>query len=65
MIEYLTAIAVIFILMLGWLLVQAIARNFARRHPEYGPFREEGAGCGSSCGCANKGQCSKRNLPAE
>jgi len=65
MTEYLTAIAVIFMLMIGWLLVQAIARNYARHHPEFGPFREDGAGCGSRCGCANKGQCSKQNLQKE
>jgi len=64
MIEYLTAIAVIFVLMLGWLLVQSMARNYARRHPEFGPLREDGDGCGSSCGCASNGQC-KRNLPKE
>jgi len=64
MIEYLTAIAVIFVLMLGWLLVQSLGRSFARRHPEFGPLREDGDGCGSRCGCAGKGQC-KRNLPEE
>lgn len=38
----------------GWLWVQAAARRFAARHPEFGPPREDGAGCGS---CADHGRC--------
>ena len=33
----------------GWVAVQALARRFAARHPETGPFREAGGGCGG-CG---------------
>lgn len=45
--------------MLGsWVTVQAVARRFARRHPEFGTYREAGGGCGGGCGgcgqtCAN------------
>jgi len=48
------AVAAILTLLLGWLAVQRLARLFAKRHPELGPAREEGQGCGSSCGCHGK-----------
>jgi hypothetical protein len=53
------AVVSILILLLGWLLVQQLARLFARNHPELGPAREEGQGCGTSCGCHGKGSCKK------
>lgn len=51
-------------LLLAWLAVQQLARTFARRHPQWGPCREEGEGCGHGCGCHandchNKNMCSK------
>ena len=61
MIKSLIAIVLIFMLLLGWLVVQAMARNFARKHPEFGSAREEGQGCGTSCLCSNKGTCQNRN----
>lgn len=51
MINFLIAISVIFTLMLGWILIQQAARKFAARHPEFGPAKEEGLGCGKNCGC--------------
>ena len=54
MFKYLIAIAVILVILLGWVWVQGRARRFAARHPEFGPAREEGAGCGKSCLCNNK-----------
>ena len=42
MFDYLIAITIIPFLLLGWLVVQSIARRFAMRHPEFGPPREEG-----------------------
>jgi hypothetical protein len=54
-----TAIAIIALALGGWLLVQAAARRFAARHPEFGPLREDGAGgCGS---CADHGRCERRH----
>lgn len=53
-----TGMAVLLLLM-SWLLVQHFARAFSRKHPELGPLREEGEGCGSSCNCHNKAQCNK------
>jgi len=58
-VKMIIAITAIFALLLGWLLVQSLARLFARKHPELGPAREEGQGCGSSCGCQNKQTCNK------
>ena len=58
MLNYLIAMTAIFCLLGGWLAVQAICRHFSERHPEYGPYREEGKGCGSSCSCT--GKCSAR-----
>ncbi|MDD3519170.1 MAG: hypothetical protein PHQ14_12550 [Chromatiales bacterium] len=61
MTSYLTAIAIIFLLFLGWVVVQHLARTFARRHPEFGPAREEGGGCGKSCSCSRAGQCERKS----
>jgi hypothetical protein len=56
MASYLTAIALLFVLLVGWILVQQFARLFARRHPEWGPYREK-VGCGGCGGgkCADDG----------
>jgi hypothetical protein len=61
MLDYLIAPLAVFGLLGGWLLVQATARAFARRHPEFGPAREEGGGCGSGqCRCSGGGSCTRR-----
>jgi hypothetical protein len=50
--KYLIAMLIMVALMFGWVAVQRIARDFAARHPEFGPLREEGKeGCG---GCGNR-----------
>ena len=54
MASYLTAIALLFVLLVAWILVQQIARLFAHRHPEWGPYREK-VGCG---GCGD-GKCAE------
>lgn len=53
---YLITCSIIFLMLGGWLLVQAAARAFARRHPEHGPLREEGGGC-LVCLCKLGGEC--------
>ena len=55
MISFLVAMTVIFILMLGWIWVQQLARSYAQKHPELGAAKEEGLGCGKSCGCKGGG----------
>ena len=59
-IKMIIARTAIFALLLGWLVVQSLNRLLAKKHPELGPAREEGQGCGSSCGCSNKEACNKK-----
>ncbi len=47
MVTYLVAIGLILAIMLIGIGVQRSYERFARRHPELGPFREAGKGCGS------------------
>ncbi len=62
MFRILAAMLLVPALLLGWILVQEIARRFARAHPELGAFREEGGGCGRNCGC-HGGTCQRENRP--
>lgn len=48
-------IGAILIALLLYVFVQRSYRLFGKRHPELGPFREEGKGCGS---CSSAGGCS-------
>ena len=57
--DYLVAPVAILSLLFGWTQVQRLARRFAERHPEFGPAREEGGGCGSGCSCSGK-TCAKQ-----
>jgi len=54
----LIAMGLIFILMLAWIGVQQVARQYAAKHPEFGAAKEEGLGCGKNCGC-KAGSCEK------
>jgi hypothetical protein len=54
--------AAIFCLLMGWLVVQSLSRIFAKNHPEFGPAREEGQGCGNQCNCLDKEACSNKNM---
>jgi hypothetical protein len=38
------------VLLSGWIAVLTLARRVATAHPESGPFREVGSGCGGGCG---------------
>lgn len=42
-------VGALFALILGWVGVQALARRTAAQHPEAGPYREAGGGCGGGC----------------
>lgn len=53
MATYGITIAAIFVMLVAWILVQQITRLYARRHPEFGPHREDGS-CGSG-GCGHCG----------
>ena len=52
--KYLIAMAIMVALVFAWVAVQAAARRYAARHPEFGPLREDGKGCG--CGSHRCGE---------
>ncbi len=52
LVKMVLAAALILLALLGWIRVQQAARSYAARHPEFGPAKEEGGGCGSSCSCS-------------
>ena len=54
------AAGLILLALLGWIAVQQAARHYAARHPEFGPAKEEGGGCGGGCSCSAGGQCSNK-----
>ena len=60
MLDVLLAAGLILLLLLGWIWVQQRARDFAARHPEFGPAKEEGGGCGTGCACTG-GHCTRRD----
>ncbi|MGA0333670.1 MAG: chemotaxis protein [Kiritimatiellia bacterium] len=57
----LTASLVLFLLCGLWFWLQQKGRAFARRHPEFGRYREEGGECGKTCGCAIWKHCQKKS----
>ncbi|MEZ5276901.1 MAG: hypothetical protein R3F07_11025 [Opitutaceae bacterium] len=59
--HFLIAMLVIFGLLAGWIGVQHLSRVFARRHPEFGPAREEGGGCGFLCRCKGSDTCPRKS----
>ncbi len=61
MTDFFIATVLIFATLMGWIWVQQLARHFAERYPQFGPAREEGSGCGSSCMCTD-GSCPKKRI---
>ena len=57
--KYLIAMLAVPLLLVGWLLIQQLGRRFARANPQLGSYREEGGGCGKSCGCKGS-SCQRR-----
>jgi hypothetical protein len=67
MATYLLTIGLIFLLLAGFILVERLYRLFARRHPEFGPYRVEGRRCGSCTSCGDASACTAdgpSNTPA-
>lgn len=58
MIDFIIGPVLVFLLFGGWILTQSAARAFAKRHPELGPFREEGGG---SCGGGHCHSCEEQH----
>jgi len=57
--KYLITLLLMPMFVLLWVAVQNAARQFAARHPEFGPAREEGE---ESCGGCGGGKCSNHCL---
>lgn len=58
MINFFISVIIIFSLLVGWIFIQQAAKKLAAKHPEFGPAKEEGSGCGKTCGC-RQGSCYK------
>jgi len=56
MVDFLIASITIMLVLLAWVAVQHLARQFAERHPEFGPYIEK-RGCGGNCSCAEEDKC--------
>lgn len=62
--RYLLTIGLILGVMLAGIAVRQLYDRFARRHPELGPFRQEGGGCGGcskGSGCHGSELCSTKH----
>ena len=64
LLNYLSALAVLLLLLGIWIAVQTVARRVAARYPEAGPYREAGGGCGGGCGNCGK-PCASDQTPAD
>ncbi|MCK4841661.1 MAG: hypothetical protein KAT04_07230 [Methylococcales bacterium] len=58
MLNLLITVIIIFSLLMAWVFIQQAARKYAANHPELGAAKEEGLGCGKTCGC-KPGSCDK------
>lgn len=61
-ITYISSVLIILAVFLIWIAVQELARSYARKHPKFGPAREEGGGCGFLCFCKNAKNCPKNRI---
>jgi hypothetical protein len=57
--NYLTAVAAILVILVGWITVQQLARRFASRHPEWQESAVASGGCGGGCLCGSGGSAGK------
>ncbi|MDX2505482.1 MAG: chemotaxis protein [Gammaproteobacteria bacterium] len=57
--RYFIAMAFMLMFLFFWMLVQKLSRKVAKTHPEFGPAREEGGGCGGGgkCNCTSIKSC--------
>jgi hypothetical protein len=58
-VDYVIAFGAILVMLVAWIAVQRFARWYALRHPELGPPREEGGGCGGHCLCKGGAGCKR------
>lgn len=57
MLIYIFTFLFLFTVLAGWVCMKKLARDFARDHPEFGSFREEGDSCGACAGGGCAGRC--------
>ncbi len=55
MFQLIVSVSIIMLVLCGWVIIQHVARNYASKHPEQGPYRDEGSCCGS-CSCGKSGK---------
>lgn len=56
---YLQTVLVVLVLMIIFILARNSAKRYAERHPEFGPFHEEGKGCGCGNHTCGEAQCKR------
>jgi hypothetical protein len=63
-IRYFTAMFFMLGVLFIWIVVQKFSRKFASTHPEFGPIREEGGGCGGGgkCNCSSIKSCTNPKI---
>ncbi|RKZ94019.1 MAG: chemotaxis protein [Gammaproteobacteria bacterium] len=64
LIRYFIAMFFMLAILFIWLMVQKLSRKFAADHPEFGPAREEGGGCGGGgkCNCGSIKNCTNPKI---
>jgi len=64
LIRYFIAMFFLLAILFIWLTVQKLSRRFASEHPEFGPAREEGGGCGGGgkCNCGSIKNCTNPKI---
>ena len=64
LIRYFIAMLFMLAILFIWLMVQKLSRKFAADHPEFGPAREEGGGCGGGgkCNCGSIKNCTNPKI---
>ncbi len=64
LIRYFIAMFFMLAILFIWLMVQKLSRKFAAEHPEFGPAREEGGGCGGGgkCNCGSIKNCTNPKI---
>ncbi len=64
LLRYFIAMFFLLSILFIWLMVQKLSRKFAADHPEFGPVREEGGGCGSGgkCNCGSIKNCTNPKI---
>jgi len=66
-VRYFVAMFFMLAILFIWIMVQRLSRKVAAQHPEFGPAREEGGGCGGGgfggkrkCNCGSVKSCTRK-----